>query len=69
MEPCRIVITYLVTNHISPDRKKKWNNLLYLIASSWVKVQQQQHKLKKAYKLMEIEQLSTESPVTGSKNR
>ena len=44
--------------------KKIWNNPMYLIISPWLKVRiQQHHKLQKAYKLMETEQCSTESPL------
>ena len=58
MEPSLKLATYSVTNQISVYI---WNNPLYLIESQ-IKVRiQQQYKLQKAYKLMEIEQHPTKN--------
>ena len=49
---------------------KKQNKPLYLIRPPHIKVIiQQQHKLQKACKLMETEQLSTEPPLGQGRNK
>ena len=60
-EPSLKSTTYLITKQATGDTRTNQNNPMYLIVSPWDKVRIQQHKLQKAYKLGEIEQLSTGS--------